>query len=139
MVPPKGAKRASIPGALKRFCRRYWPSDRTPLQVNLQRKHFHNTLMKMTETEEKFKEVFIYNPFLFFGLLSLCFILRPLVPPGFSRSPGFFLAAFWVICLKPFQHLLAVFPPCPSICLLASPGSSCRPAFFWFPWVFLGI
>lgn len=59
LVPPVKAKTVSIPGALKNFCARYWPQDKTKLQVNYMRKYFHNTLMKLTDSAEKLKDLMV--------------------------------------------------------------------------------
>ena len=47
----------SIRKALSSFCARNWPADKTKLRVNIMRKFFHKTLMKMTESQEKLKDV----------------------------------------------------------------------------------
>ena len=47
----------SIRKALPSFCARNWPADKTKLRVNIMRKFFHKTLMKMTESQEKLKDV----------------------------------------------------------------------------------
>ena len=53
----EGTAVVDIPSALRTFGRRHLPSDSERPTVNLMRKYFHKTIIKMTETEEKLKKV----------------------------------------------------------------------------------
>jgi len=62
LVPPNlDGHRVSIPSMLRCWCRMYLPADgdfEWPT-VNLQRKNFHNTLMKLTASQEAFKQLMV--------------------------------------------------------------------------------
>ena len=53
----EGTAVVDIPSALRTFGRRHLPSDRERPTVNLLRKYFLKTIIKITETEEKLKKV----------------------------------------------------------------------------------
>jgi len=77
LVPSKsGATHVHIPSLLATFARIFLPSKKTPPTVNIIRKMFHTTLMKLTSNEEKLKDVMVIIDAHSKFIQDKCYILR---------------------------------------------------------------
>ena len=59
LLPAKGGDKVSFQSCLRTFCSKFLPSDKTFPTVNLVRKWFHSTLVKLTDTKEKLKDLMV--------------------------------------------------------------------------------